>query len=149
MTGGGAAGRNLHRPRCIEGRMSEAVASGAVCKPNISRAGRVRRTRFGYGAIVVALGLFAAGVGLHWAWWLRALVFLPAAMAAVSLLQVSRNTCVAHAATGMFEHDDFSTTKQRDEDAAASRRVAATIYRDAIGIGVAVAFVAAATAFVI
>lgn len=124
------------------------MAEGQVCKPNISKAGRVRRTRVGIGAIVFAVGLAVALAVLHTGWYLRALVFLPAAMAAVSLLQVSRNTCVAHAATGMFEHDDFTTTKQDEADAAASKKVAATIYRDAVLIGALAAGLAAATAFV-
>jgi hypothetical protein len=123
-------------------------AAATVCRPNISRAGRIRRTRIGYGMVGFGLVLFAVTLGLHAAWWARALVFLPAMMAAITLLQVSRNTCVAHAAKGTFEHDDFSTTPQSDEDAAASKRVAATIYRDAFGIGLVSAFVAAATAFV-
>ena len=72
---------------------------------------------------------------------------LPAGAALVSGLQVRRNTCVAHAATGVFENEDFSTTKVEEEFAAASRRVAATIWRDAILGMVVVALLSAATAF--
>lgn len=125
--------------------MAEATAT--VCKANFSRAGRIRRQRVGIAAIVVTVGLAIVFAVLHTGWYVRALVFLPAAMAAVSLLQVTRNTCVAHAAKGNFENEDFSTTKQDEADAAASRRVAATIYRDALLIGIVVAAAAAGTAF--
>lgn len=126
--------------------MSAAVAQ--VCKANFSRAGRIRRQRFGAVASAIAVGMLVAFVLVHASWFVRATVFVPAAMAAVGLLQVRRNTCVAHAAKGTFEHDDFSTTKQSEDDAAASRRVAAGIYRDAILIALAVAAVSAATAFI-
>lgn len=121
--------------------------SAQVCKPNFSGPGRVRRLRFGWVMAFVAIAMLVAFALAHSAWFVRATVFLPAAMAAVSLLQVTRNTCVAHAAKGNFENDDFSTTKQSDEDAAASRRVAATIYRDALMIGALAACAAAGTAF--
>lgn len=121
-----------------------------VCKPNFSGPGRVRRLRFGYAVAAVAVAMLVGFALAHSPWYVRLSVFVPAAMAAVSLLQVSRNTCVAHAAKGTFEHDDFSTTKQNDEDAAASRRVAATIYRDGllVGVGAACVAVASALAFV-
>jgi hypothetical protein len=125
-----------------------ATAPATVCKPNFSRAGRIRRQRVGIAGIVITVGLGIVFAALHTGWYVRSLVFVPAAMAAVTLLQVTRNTCVAHAAKGNFENEDFSTTKQDDADAAASRRVAATIYRDAILIGIVVAAVASATAFV-
>lgn len=118
-----------------------------VCKPNFSGPGRVRRLRFGWVMALAAVAMFVAFVLAHSSWYIRLAVFVPSAMAAVSLLQVTRNTCVAHAAKGTFEHDDFSTTKQSDDDAAASRRVAATIYRDALLVGVATACVAVASAF--
>ncbi len=78
-------------------------------------------------ATVVSLGLLALFIARGSAWYLRALVFLPAGLAAVSLLQVRRNTCVARAAEGMFEHDDFSRTPAPADDVAASRRVASGI----------------------
>lgn len=124
------------------------MSTAQVCKPNFSGPGRVRRLRFGYVMAAVAAALLVGLAVGHAGWAVRLVVFAPAAMAAVSLLQVSRNTCVAHAAKGTFEHDDFSTTPQSDDDAAASRRVAATIYRDALLIGAAAAAAAAATAFV-
>ncbi len=66
----------------------------------------------------------------------------------VSVLQVSRNTCVAHAATGVIENEDFSTRKVEADFAEASRRVAKTMWRDAAIGTVVVALVAAGTAWV-
>jgi hypothetical protein len=123
-------------------------ATYAACRPNISGAGRRRRTRVGYVAIMVSLLLFGFLLARESAWYWRALVCLPAGLAAVSLLQVRRNTCVARAAEGMFEHEDFSRTKAPDDDVAASRRVSATILRDSALIGVAAGLVAALTALV-
>ena len=80
-------------------------------------------------SIVVARG--------RWFWCLA--VFVPAAMAAVCFLQAGRKTCVARAAEGTFEHEDFSKTPAAEEDVLRSREVAATITRDSILIGVAVA----------
>ncbi len=125
---------------------SGAEESYAACKPNISGAGRRRRRQIGIALAVGAGALTAAFVVLRVAWYTRLFLFLPVAGAAISLLQVSRNTCVAHAAAGTFEHEDFSTTKQSADDAAASRRVAATIYRDALLLGAGAAVLAAATA---
>ena len=122
---------------------------GATCKPNISGAGRRRRQRVGVIFVIVSLVLAAVLVALHVAWYIRLSLFFPVAAATVSLLQVRRNTCVAHAAKGTFEREDFSTTKQSEGDATASRRVAATIYRDAVLLGVAGAALAAATIFVV
>ncbi len=96
-----------------------------------------------------AVASVALIVGLAWArvyWPYRAVVFLPAALAALGFLQVARNTCVARAAEGTFEHDDFSTTRASEEDVAASRKVARTIQRDAFLIGGATAALAMATA---
>jgi hypothetical protein len=93
--------------------------------------------------------MFAAAVWFHWAFYVRAVVFLPAAMAAVGFLQATRHTCIARAAEGTFENDDFSTTKAADDEVAASRKVAASIKRDALLIGVACAALAAGSAFVL
>ena len=120
---------------------------GVVCKPNISAAGRKRRIVFGWISVAVALGLAALAVALHWHWYLRATLFFPAAMAATGFLQAKRNTCVAHAAKGTFEHEDFTTTKAPDDEVAASRKVASTIKRDALLIGLASAAFGAATSF--
>jgi hypothetical protein len=85
--------------------------------------------------------LFAAvALGASGPW--RLSVGLPAAAAAISGLQVRRNTCVAHGATGSFEHEDFTTTKVEAAFAEASRRVAATIVRDGVLVGVAVSVLA-------
>lgn len=127
--------------------MSEAPIQGAMCRPNFSAAGRARRLRVAQVGAVITVGLLVALVvtGAGWPW--RLLVGLPAGAALVSGLQVRRNTCVAHAATGVFENEDFTTTKVEEEFAAASRRVAATIWRDAILGMVVVALLSAATAF--
>ena len=119
-----------------------------VCKPNISAAGRRRRMKFGWGGAVASVALLGAGVALHWPWYVRGVVFLPAALAATGFLQASRNTCVARAAEGMFENDDFSTTKAPEDEVAASRKVASTIKRDSLLIGLAAAALACASAFV-
>lgn len=128
--------------------MSDAVPEGAMCRPNFSAAGRRRRTRVAQVGALLAVVLFVALVAIDASWWLRLLVALPAGAALVSGLQVRRNTCVAHAATGSFENEDMTLTKVDEVFAAASRRVAATIWRDAfIGMAV-VAALSAATAFI-
>jgi hypothetical protein len=99
-------------------------------------------------AALSAAGLVATVVFLHFtnaAWYLRLLTFFPAAVAAATYLQVRRNTCVSRARTGAFEHEDFSATAALPSDAAASRRVAATISRDSIIFGGVVGLVAAAS----
>jgi hypothetical protein len=118
-----------------------------VCKPNISAAGRRRRIAFGWITSVLGIGLATLALALHWHWYLRATLFFPAALAATGFLQAKRNTCVARAREGTFENDDFSTTKAADDDVAASRKVATSIQRDALLIGLATAAVAAASAF--
>jgi hypothetical protein len=125
---------------------SEAVGEYAVCKPNISGPGRVRRLRAGWLLMGVSLAWAAALMVLHTAWYVRLSLFLPALATATTLLQVTRNTCVAHALQGTFEHEDFSKTRVDDADAAASRRMARSIYRDGISIGLACAALAAASA---
>ncbi len=119
-----------------------------VCKPNISAAGRRRRRLVGYVAAAITVTLLASFVTWHVAWWWRTLVFMPAALAAIGFLQASRGTCVAHAAKGTFEHEDFSTTAAPDDEVAASRRVAALIRRDAMIVGFVCAALGVATAYV-
>jgi len=118
---------------------------GAVCKPNISAAGRKRRIMVGWVASALVIGLAALAIALHWHWYLRATLFFPAALAATGFLQATRNTCVARAAEGTFENDDFTTTKAPDDEVAASRAVAKTIKRDALLIGLASAAFGALT----
>ena len=127
---------------------SDHAAAYAACRPNISGAGRRRRLRIGYIAAALSLALVVLFVASGSAWYLRALVFLPAGLAAVSLLQVRRNTCIARAAEGTFEHEDFSRTPAPDDDVAASRRVAAGIRRDSLLIALASGILAAITAWV-
>lgn len=120
---------------------------GAICKPNISAAGRKRRVMVGWIAAALTVALALVGVALHWHWYFRATLFFPAALAATGFLQAGRNTCVARAAEGTFENEDFTTTKAPDGEVAASRKVAATIKRDALLIGLASAAFGALTSF--
>ena len=123
--------------------MDMPIAEGAACRANISGPGRRRRTQFAVVlGVITAAGLVAMVLG-HVSWPWRLVIGLPAAASVLSGLQVRRNTCVAHAAAGTFEHEDFSTTKVEAEFAAASRKVAATITRDAVLAGAVVAVVAA------
>jgi hypothetical protein len=101
-----------------------------VCKPNISGAGRRRRKNVALMAAIVSV----VGLGLMLAMGAnattRAMIGFPVFMTALCVLQVKRNTCVKHAASGMFENSDFSTTPSQETDAKNSRRVALTIWRD-------------------
>ncbi len=129
--------------------MSDAIIDGAQCRPNFSAAGRRRRARVAQIGAVLAIATLVGLVWIDAAWPWRLLVGLPAGAAFVSGLQVRRNTCVAHAATGMFENEDLTTTKVDETFAAASRRVATTIWRDAL-LGMAlVAALLAATAWLV
>ena len=122
------------------------LESGGSCRPNISPAGKLRRRRVGYVAAMITVLLFALLLMGRTPWYVRALVGLPAALTAVAFLQVRRNTCVARASEGTFEHDDFSKTPAPPADVAASRRVAAGIRRDAALIGLLCAGLAAISA---
>jgi len=122
--------------------MNVPIAEGTACRANISGPGRRRRTQFSAVFAVIALASLVGVVAAHASWPWRLLVGLPTAMAVLSGLQVRRNTCVAHAMKGTFEHEDFSTTKVEEEFAAASRKVAATITRDGVIAGVVVAVLA-------
>jgi hypothetical protein len=124
------------------------METAAFCRPNISPAGKRRRSRIGYLSVAVSLLLAGALVALRTPWYLRALVGLPAALAAVAFLQVRRNTCIARAAEGTFEHDDFSKTPAPPDEVAASRRVAAGIRRDAAIIGLLCAALVAASVLI-
>jgi hypothetical protein len=118
------------------------------CRPNISPAGRRRRQRVGYAALGVSIVMVAALAAAHAAWYWRALLFVPSSLSAIAFLQARRNTCIARASEGTFEHDDFSKTKAADDDAAASRHVASGIRRDATLIGLVCGALFAATALV-
>jgi hypothetical protein len=106
-------------------------------KPNISATGAGNRRRNGQ----IAAGLWIAGAGaaiaFGWPWWARGVLAVPAALAAVNLLQARRMTCVLRAGEGTFEGDDLSTTPALPADAAASREVASGIWRDTLLIGAA------------
>jgi hypothetical protein len=113
------------------------MPDGSLCKPNISGTGIRRRARLGavsaFLAVVLASSIVAARP--RWGWCFT--VFVPAALAAVNFLQAGRKTCVARAAEGTFEHEDFSTTPAAEDDAVRSREVATKITRDSMLIGFA------------
>jgi hypothetical protein len=120
--------------------------AAASCKANISAAGRRKRVRVGTLSLIVSIALLILFVALRASWAWRLLLFFPTSMMAVGFLQARRNTCIARAAEGTFEHDDFSTTKAPDYEVAASRVVAAGIRRDMVLIGVVGAAIGVATA---
>jgi len=126
-----------------------AVPDGAVCIPNISAAGRKRRTRVAVVALSIGVAGFVLTVATHQGPWVRALLGLPIAAAALTYLQVTRNTCVAHASAGTIEHDDFSTTPAPKEQNDVSRKVASTIFRDGAIAGVVAAALFWASAWVV
>lgn len=120
-----------------------------VCRSNISQWGRTLRKRFGLGSAVVGVALLAVLIAFDAPWWARLSTFLPAAGASVAWLQLHRNTCVALARTGMQEGATAGSYQQASEaDVAASRKVAATIYRDMTIFASLVAAASAATALV-
>jgi hypothetical protein len=112
-------------------------AAAPACKTNISPAGRRRRASLANRSLIFSVVLLVILVVMRVAWYWGLVLFLPAALSAINFLQVSRNTCVARAKAGTFEHDDFSATKAPDDEVAASRVVAATITRDGLLIGLA------------
>lgn len=126
----------------------ELAPAAAACRPNFSGPGRRRRRKVALGAGVVGVGMLAALVLTGSPASARALVALPFAAAALTGLQVTRNTCVAHAAAGTFEHEDFSTTKVDAAFAEASRKVARTILRDGVLVGLLAGALGYASAWV-
>ena len=122
------------------------LLDGAACAPNISAAGRRTRRRLGQVCVALSVVLTAAAVVFRLPWYARGVVIFPAALAAVSLLQARRHTCIRRAAEGTVEHDDFSTSPAAAADAAASRRLSRGIVRDTVLWAVAVGGVAMATA---
>lgn len=126
--------------------MSGAYEEGATCRPNFGAAGRKRRRMVAIVGAVTAVALLGAMVALELGWAWRLLVGVPAGMALISGLQVTRNTCVKHAMSGEIEDEELRTTKADAALAEASRKVAATIWRDGLLGTVASALLAAATA---
>jgi hypothetical protein len=96
--------------------------------------------------LLVSLALDGAFIAIHAPWYVRLLMFLPAAGCATGFLQMARNTCVLRAKEGTYEHDDGAMTPAPADDVRASRAVAKTIQRDALLIGLAAAALAAAPA---
>jgi len=118
-----------------------------VCKANINAAGRRRRTRVGLFSVAACVALLVSFVvsGAHPI--VRLTLFFPAFMAAVGLLQVRRNTCVALAAMGKRE-GDRGLEAAPEQEVLASRRVGNTIYRDGLLLALAAALLAFATGFI-
>jgi hypothetical protein len=117
-------------------------------KPNISKPGADYRRR--QGKVMAGVWIVGAGasVALGWPWWARGLLAIPAALAAVYLLQARRMTCVLRAGEGTFEGDDLSTTPAPAADAAASRQVASGILRDTVLVGAAGGLLPIATSLI-
>ena len=81
----------------------EAITAGyipGVC--NIGKAERAMRTRFGFVALAITLGLAAAMVALRLDWYWRLILFLPASGAAVGLIQAGFRFCVKFGRAGVF-----------------------------------------------
>ncbi len=131
--------------------MTPNVFAGVTNQPacsNIAEAGKTRRRQFGIIGVVTAVGILVALMVLHVPWYWRLLLALPAMGASISLLQARRSVCIAHAATGSIEANDFSTTKATAEQQAQIRQVAKSIWVDSFGVGVAAGLVGALTAFI-
>ena len=128
-------------------RSSQTPSEGEVCRPNISGAGRRRRRKIAASLALLSIAVFVGLIAAHASAWMRLLLALPTASAAVVGLQVTRNTCLAHAAAGTFEQEDLSATKVEAALAEASRRVAESIYRDGILIGLVCGLLGLASAW--
>lgn len=117
-------------------------------RANISTSGCRRRERLGRQGAAVSIALFGAFVVFRAPWFWRLLLFIPVALAATSILQSRRTTCVLRARQGVLENEDGSTTPASEDSVRASRAVARGIERDAMLIGAAGAGAAVALAFV-
>jgi hypothetical protein len=105
------------------------------CRPNISKAGIRRRIGIGLVSSALTALLVVSLVIARARWYLCLIVFVPAFTAAIGFLQAGRKTCVARAAEGTFEHDDFSKTPAEQDDVVRSREAAAAIMRHSLLIG--------------
>lgn len=103
--------------------------------PNITEAGRRRRQVLGLGAGAITLLMLAAAWSGRPPMAVRALVFVPACISALGLLQARRQTCVVRAIEGRREQDGGGAVDAQPGAAHASRRVAAGIVRDVILVG--------------
>ncbi len=123
------------------------MAEATVCS-NIGRKGRQARRRFGLVLAVVAAALLVGGtvVGAPWGW--RLLAALPAAGAAVGLLQARRSVCVALAAVGRQEDDERQVGRVAAELDRALRARARRILGEALLVGLATGAVGVATLLV-
>ena len=145
MSQSGGCGRRLNRD--ARARITAAMTNAPACKPNINARGRRQRRIVGTISAALCTFLWISFVRSGAPGIVRLSLFFPAAMTAVTLLQVRRNTCVAHAASGRREGDRGLEDAPADE-VAASRRVARTIYRDGTLIGLGVAALAWLSALV-
>lgn len=114
---------------------------------NISSTGRNRRRLIGYVGLGIGVAAAVAFVVAKSPWFVRLGLFLPVAGGTLSLLQARRQVCVAHAAAGTFEEEDMSFHKVDADAAAAARKVAWGIVRDAVAIGIVAAGVGALSAY--
>ena len=124
------------------------ASTAATCKANISPVGRRKRLRFGQMWAVASLALLGLLGAMRVPWYGGLVLFIPASLAAVGILQATRNTCIMRANEGTFENDDLSTVKASDDEVAASRAVAAGIRRDVLLTGLAGAAIGVALAIV-
>jgi len=114
------------------------MPDGGDCPPNISKAGIRRRIAIGVVSTGLTVLLVASLVVARARWFWSLSVFVPAFAAAIGFLQAGRRTCVARAAEGTFEHDDFSKTPAAEDQVIRSREVAAAIMRHSLLVGIVV-----------
>jgi hypothetical protein len=126
-----------------------ASTAAPACKANISPVGRRKRLRFGQMWAVATLALLVLLAVMRVPWYGGLALFIPASLAAVGILQATRNTCIMRANEGTFENDDLSTVKAADDEVAASRAVAAGIRRDVLLTGIAGAAIGVVLAVVV
>ena len=124
--------------------MSEAAVA---CRPNINAQGRARRRALAWIGSSFSMLMLAIFVEVGASGAVRTLVALPAMVAAAGFLQARRNTCVALAATGQRE-GDTGLESVTAEESTASRRMAGTIVRDTVLVGLGAALIGVASAII-
>jgi hypothetical protein len=113
-----------------------------VC--NIGPRERRKRRTLGYVSLAVAVAAAFVLVVLDAPRWWRAVVFFPAWMAGLGLLQARERTCIALAARGL---QNLDTGEEQVADSAADARLRETarrIHRRALVTAVAITLVALA-----
>lgn len=125
--------------------MADDFPEGAVCTNLSPGARQLRRTQAQVLA-GLALAWMVASIALGMEWWLRAVVFVPAVLAAANYLQAKRSVCVLRALQGKVEHDDHSTADMEEQHLRATRWAAFGVARDATLIALPITLAAALTA---